>query len=166
MAFYVHAEDLRKGSQVLSADGSKMLEVIRTETQHTSKLIELHVEGSAPFITTPTHRIMVPIYGAEPQAQKAEDLKTGSFVLCTNSIARKVSCVTTLCEEREVLAIAFKPDEPVTVCSVPCSMVLTKGLKVKATRRSGMNKRANNPEQDLSEQASAFLCTEPGEYSD
>ncbi|CAE8626579.1 unnamed protein product [Polarella glacialis] len=165
--FYMIAQDLRKGSQVLSADGEKMLEVTSIEAHLTSKLLVLHIEGCPPFTTTPTHRIMVPMYGAEPQAVKAEDLKAGSFVLCTKSMAQKVSLITTLCcEEREVLAIAFKPDEPVAVFSAPSSMVMTKGLKVRATRRSGMNQRAINPQPDLSEQSSAFLGTTPGEYSD
>lgn len=163
--FYMLAQDLRVGSQVLSADGAKMLEVTRIDVHNTSTLIELHVEGAPRFTTTPTHRIMVP-YGAQPHTVAAKDLQVGSFVLCSDNMAQKVSHIKTLCEENEVLAIAFKPDEPVTAFLAPPSMVMTKGFKARATRRSGMNRRAVNPRPAQGEQASEFIGTAPGEYSD
>lgn len=107
---------------------------------------------------------MVP-YGNQPHAVAAKDLQIGSFVLCSDTMARKVSCITTLGEEREVLAIAFKPDEPVAVFEAPIEMVMTKGLRGKATRRSGMNKRAS-PQPDQSVQVSEFVGTASGEYRD
>merc|ERR1711874_423204 len=94
--FLVSAKDLRPGTIVVAADGDKMLEITNIKLERASKLIELHAEDSAPFKTTVSHRVMVPIYGAKPATIRAGDLKEHSFVLCSKNIAKKVTRVKIL----------------------------------------------------------------------
>ena len=50
---------------------------------------ELRIDDAVPFTTTPNHRIMVPCDGDE-KTVKAVDLKLGSWVLCSDRVAKKV----------------------------------------------------------------------------
>jgi intein/homing endonuclease len=91
----------------MAADGKTMLEVVRIEAQHTDELIELCTRDSVPFKTTGSHRVMAPSYGGEPVTVKAEDLKVGNFVLCSDLCATRVTQISTVWEAAEVLAITF-----------------------------------------------------------
>jgi len=140
------AKDLRPGFLVVAADGETILEVTNVKEDETSKLIELHAEDSAPFKTTASHRVMVPAYAAKPIAIRAGDVKENDFVLCTRNLAKKVMKVKFLEEHAAIFAISFKPDEPVAAFMPPSSVVLTKGLTSKPTRRGGMKKKVMNTE--------------------
>jgi len=140
-AKFVAAGDLSRGSHVVAADGRTILEVASVKQEQTSKVIELHAEDAAPFKTTASHRVMVPAYGAKPIAIRAGDIQEGAFVLCTANVAKKVTQVKTLDETASVVAVSFKPDEAVAAFLPPPSMILTKGLTFKPTRRGGMNKK-------------------------
>lgn len=158
---YVAASDLHAGCRVLSANGT-LLEVRKIKKQQTDVLIELCADGVAPLKVTPSHRVLVPS-GCEqpPQEVNAETLRPGTFILCTNHTAKKVTNVQRLNERAEVLAITFNPDEAVEVFMHPSEMILTKGQVPKSTRRSGMNRRSNAPVDQLS-----IPDTAPGDYQD
>lgn len=49
----------------------------------------LRIDEAVPFTTTPSHRIMVPSDG-EDVTIKAVDLKLGSWVMCSDDMAKKV----------------------------------------------------------------------------
>mmetsp|Transcript_119649 Transcript_119649/g.217395 ORF Transcript_119649/g.217395 Transcript_119649/m.217395 type:complete len:430 (+) Transcript_119649:80-1369(+) len=160
---FVSARDLSRGSLVVAADAKTSLQVISIKEDETLKVIELHAEDAAPFKTTASHRVMVPAYGTKPIAIRAGDIKEGAFVLCTANIAKKVIQVKTLDEKASIVAISFMPDEPVAAFMPPSSMILTKGLTFKPTRRGGMHKKLSKsiePDCDL-----MSLKTE-GEYED
>lgn len=160
---FVSARDLARGSFVVAADGKTNLEVMSIKEEETSMVIELHAEDSAPFKTTSSHRVMVPAYGTKPLTIRAGEIQEGAFVLCTENFARKVTQVKTLGEKARIVAIAFKPDEPVAAFMPPSSVILTKGLAFRPTRRAGMNKKLLTSIETDCDQMS--LKTE-GEYND
>ena len=49
----------------------------------------LRIDDAVPFTTTPSHRIMVPSDGDDVTI-KAVDLKLGSWVMCSDDMAKKV----------------------------------------------------------------------------
>jgi hypothetical protein len=160
---FVAARDLSRGSLVIAADGETILEVTSIKEEQTQTVVELHAEGAAPFKTTASHRVMVPAYGAKPIAVRAGDIKEGAFVLCTANVAEKVTQVKTLDEEASIVAVSFKPDEAVAAFLPPPSVILTKGLTFKPTRRGGMNKKLLKCSEPECDQMS--FKTE-GEYDD
>jgi hypothetical protein len=164
--FFIAGRDLRVGSLVLAADDQTLLEVVRIVPQQTEALIELCTDETAPFKTTASHRVMAPSYGQEAVTLKAGDFKEGSFVLRSGLIATKVTKINKLNEANEVLAITFKPDEAV-VAFLPPEGILTKGQTFKPTRRSGMNKRKGDKnEQHVECELESIPPTAPGEYQD
>jgi hypothetical protein len=56
-----------------------------------SKVTAQHprIDEAVPFTTTPSHRIMVPSDG-DDMTIKAVDLKLGSWVMCSDDMAKKV----------------------------------------------------------------------------
>lgn len=49
----------------------------------------LRIDDALSFTTTPNHRIMVPSDG-EDATVKAKDLKLGSWVMCSDRVAKRV----------------------------------------------------------------------------
>ena len=70
---------------------------------------ELRIDDAVPFTTTPNHRIMVPSDGDE-KTVKAVDLKLGSWVLCSDRVAKKVI------GKREYLALRLPKMFDLIVC--------------------------------------------------
>lgn len=143
----VSAKDLQKGSKLLAADGTP-IEVLKVEVQKTKKLLDLEITDALPFTTTLNHRIMVPSDDDDDTTVKAIDLKVGSWVMCSDHMAKKVIGKREyLVEEQDVLAITFLPDKAVA-CFLPPEqpVLLTKGLTPKPIRRGGMTGRAANQE--------------------
>ncbi|CAL1137167.1 unnamed protein product [Cladocopium goreaui] len=96
----------------------------------------------------------------------AVDLKLGSWVMCSDRVAKKVVGMRLIpVEDQEVLAITFHPDKAVA-CFLPPDkpLVLSKGLTRKPIRRSGMNRRVRR-RVDGDESASVPE-TAAGEYED
>ncbi|CAJ1372289.1 unnamed protein product [Effrenium voratum] len=141
---WVSAQDLQKGTKILAADGA-VIEVQKVEAQKTQKLLDLEIDDAVPFTTTPNHRIMVP---SDDQTVKAIKVEVGSWVMCSDRMAKKViGKKEYLVEEQEVLAITFHPDKAVA-CFLPPEepVVLSKGLTPKPIRRGGMCRRAARDE--------------------
>ena len=144
--FYMYAQELVKGSRVLAADEVTQLEVIRIQQQRASSFVVLHADGTEAFKTTPSHRVMTPNFGGEPLAVKAGELKVGDFVLCTGHLAKKLIAIDTVMEDAaDVIAITFSPDLPVAVFMPAPSVILTRGLTIKPTRRGGMKNQSQTP---------------------
>ncbi|CAL1137146.1 unnamed protein product [Cladocopium goreaui] len=159
-AALVLAQDLRKGTKILSADGVT-IEVTKVEKQKTNKLVELEIDRAMPLTTTPHHRIMVPSE-SEATTVMAVDLSPGSLVMCSDCMPKKVIRKTEyLVEEQDVLAITFHPDKAVA-CFLPPEepVVLTKGLTPKETRRGGMGRRG------VKQEVVSIPDTAAGEYED
>lgn len=153
------AKDLQRGAKILSADGD-LIEVIKAEVQKTTKLVELELDQAVPFSTTPNHRIMVPSDGDDATV-KAIDLKLGSWVMCSDGMAKKVIGMKLIhVESQEVLAITFHPDKAVACFPPPQEpLVLTKGLTPKPIRRGIRRGGAGHELVSLPD-------TAPGEYED
>eukprot|EP00435_Cladocopium_sp_Y103_P065840 s123_g27.t2 len=81
---------------------------------------------------------MVPSDGDDATV-KAKDLKLGTWVMCSDLVAKRVIGMRWIpVEQQEVLAISFHPDKAVA-CEEP--VVLSKGHPAKAMRRGGMCRR-------------------------
>eukprot|EP00435_Cladocopium_sp_Y103_P034801 s888_g9.t1 len=153
------AKDLQKGAKIVSADGD-LIDVIKVEVQKTTKLVELELDQAVPFSTTPNHRIMVPSDGDDATV-KAIDLKLGSWVMCSDGMAKKVIGMKLIpVESQEVVAITFHPDKAVA-CFLPPQepLILTKGLTPKPIRR-GIRRGGGSHE------LMSVPDTAPGEYED
>lgn len=64
------------------------LQVHLLHTLHTSSS-ELRIDDAVPFTTTPNHHIMVPS-DDDDATVTAVDLKLGSWVMCSDRVAKKV----------------------------------------------------------------------------
>ncbi|CAE7749498.1 Cyt-b5 [Symbiodinium necroappetens] len=137
--YYLMGTDLKKGSQVVSADGKTILEVAAPpEIRAAKEVVDLHA-GAATLCVTPDHPVRVPDARGELDQilyLPAGQLKVGDSVVLDSGEAAKLTGVNLQATECDVLKIVFEPDLPVAVFySPPC--IQSKGHKKKPPRRSG-----------------------------
>jgi len=145
--FYLRASDLLKGSHVQAYDDETVLEVTCNPERHeVNELIEIGA-GGAILPVTLDHRVPVIREGNECTVQ-AKDLHLQDHVLVNNAYTALTSLVRKI-EVVPVVKITFKPDMPVPVF-MPPPMIATKGHHKKPLRRSGMNKRVQSVQANVS----------------
>jgi hypothetical protein len=130
--FYLPAQELQKGSQVLADDDKTIVEIVNVpELYESDRTIELSA-GDALLRVTPDHRI--PAFqetGGELCDIQASNLMPTNKVL-VNGLPTPLSSVkeTRLACKTKVLKLAFKPDVPVGAFSCP-QAISSKGSKKK-----------------------------------
>merc|ERR1712032_706839 len=139
--YYLKVEELRKGSEVLSHNNTKLEVASDPQRSETDKLIELKTESSILKVT-PDHRVPVILKGASVhQDLQAKDLKVGDRIFEDLTPKELISVTEIVLEEKEpVWGITFKPDMPVAVF-LPPPAIASKGYEKKHLRRPGMNRR-------------------------
>jgi len=142
---YFPAMMLREGSRVIAADHVTELEVVRKVEQRSDQITVLQAgDAIPPLETTPSHRIIVPEGrdGTGRSEVRAGELQVGDSVICSRGNVRQLTHAETLPREIVVYSLSFRPDEAVDVFLPPSEVILSRGQRGRRTRRSGMNRRA------------------------
>ncbi|CAE7284014.1 CYB2, partial [Symbiodinium microadriaticum] len=138
--YYLMGTDLKKGSQVVSADGKTILEVAAPpEIRAAKEVVDLHA-GAATLCVTPDHPVRVPDARGELDQilyLPAGQLKVGDSVVLDSGEAAKLSGVNLQATKCEVLKIVFEPDLPVAVFSSPPCIQSKGHNKEPSKRRAG-----------------------------
>jgi len=173
MGIFIPALMLARGSQVVAADETTVLEVTRIKEYQTEQIVVLHADSAAPFKTTANHRMILPMgNGSSANCEVlAGDLQAGMMVMGSTGITRRLTKVETLAQQALVLGITFNPDQAVAAFPPPPEVIVSKGLAPRMrrpTRRSGMNRRGRGSiDRGMGEDCNLSLPdTAPGEYQD
>lgn len=169
--YFLHAQDLGRGSLVMAADNRTVLEVIDVVQLPAQSILQLEADGAILKVIA-SHRVMVPSSDGVGQHSEAlaGELRAGDWVICSSGTARQLSRVEALEEQEPVMAITFQPDEAVAAFQLP-EAILTRGQVARpkrATRRSGMHRRGRGRTTDQTggNDQWSIPATAAGEYSD
>merc|ERR1711920_723490 len=112
--YYLPAQHLAKGSNVIAHDGETVLTVVDLEQHESDKVIELRA-GDASLSVTPDHRVFaLPGASGIPCDVKAKELKQGDRIFVNSMPVQLISAEeVTLPQKQAVFKITLNPDMPV-----------------------------------------------------
>eukprot|EP00419_Tripos_fusus_P016634 CAMPEP_0172759126 /NCGR_PEP_ID=MMETSP1074-20121228/167121_1 /TAXON_ID=2916 /ORGANISM="Ceratium fusus, Strain PA161109" /LENGTH=458 /DNA_ID=CAMNT_0013592855 /DNA_START=8 /DNA_END=1381 /DNA_ORIENTATION=+ len=142
---YLCAENLEIGQQVLGVTGS-ILTVTASHMYPPRKreVVELRTHDTPSLLVTADHRVVVQGHQALEE-HLAGDLRLGMKVVCNDGKPRELTIAVTSQLETAVVALKFTPDEAVAVHMLPTHLILTKGQRKRAIRRSQKHRRRPSP---------------------
>lgn len=142
---YIGAEMLQAGQQVLGVMGA-VLTVITSRMYPPIKreVVELRVSDTPSLLVTVDHHVVVQgDQGLEDHL--VGDLCLGMKVVCNDGKPRELTIAVTSELKTAVVALKFKPDEAVAAHMLPAHLILTRGQRKRAIRRSQKYKRRPSP---------------------
>ena len=115
--FFLMGKDLKKGSQVVGADGETVLEVSEApQLLQATEVVDLQARD-ATLQVTPDHMVLVPGGGDAPEKYvPAGKLKSGDLIMLDSGEPMPLTSVTIRPKACDVLKVVFEPDLPVAVC--------------------------------------------------
>jgi len=133
---------LRKGSEVLAADGTLLQVCNEPETKQVDKVVEIFA-GKASLVVTEDHRVAVHDDATGAQIDVlAGKLQRGTSVY-VNNIPTKIDNIVPSQGKFDVLKIAFKPDKTVGAATQPPA-IASKGSSKKSVRRGTNRNQTHN----------------------
>jgi len=139
------AEHLDRGMQVRGLYRNLNIESAKVQKGQQCELVELNVGDDTPPLTvTGNHRVVTELCGASSKTRKAMELEEGDVVCCSSGGYKTLTDVRKSTAVVDIVAVRFKPDEPVKAFDVQhldtnssgTRAILSKGQK--RIRRGGM----------------------------
>lgn len=142
---YLCAEKVEVGQQVLGVTGSILtVTASRKYPPRKREVVELRTHDTPSLLVTADHRVVV--QGDEGlEDHLAGDLRLGMKVVCNDGKPRELTIAVTSELETAVVALKFTPDEAVAAHMLPTHVILTKGQRKRAIRRSQKHRRRPSP---------------------
>ncbi|CAK9107471.1 unnamed protein product [Durusdinium trenchii] len=158
---FLSGADLYKGSQILAADWTTVLQVaLPPEKQAARATLLLHAQ-EAKLQVTPDHRVVL----GNGHLVAAAELKVGDEVMVGEQVPTKLTSIEFVPGPETVLKIAFQPDMPVAVFSPP-ACIHSHGHKLQEIRRAGKHCRRKGRKMTVQADSWSIPDTAPGYYSD
>jgi hypothetical protein len=152
---FVRVDKLIEGSKVQGQFSMLTAQRVKVHPPREHTLVELDV-GVAKLVVTPTHRIVGTIEQGKSITYRAQDLRGGEKILCSNGAVYEVK-VRQFQRESEIVEIFFSPDAPVLAFDM--AMVLHGTLTTILSKGQSRTRRGGTRYKNSVDQAS-IACTE------